>query len=100
MIREAVTDANRETKIEEIQASLGNSQMERGTHTYGALDYICDIIEKNDESVLTALFDRVVKLRIRAYPSKFRKLKKKCKFLTNLQIKKKILENIKIKTNI
>lgn len=30
--------------------------MEKGTNTYAALDHVCDLIEKNSNSELTALF--------------------------------------------
>ena len=51
-----VNDDNRDERIEEIADTLGNSQIERGTYTYHALDYISDLISENNESHLTALF--------------------------------------------
>ena len=44
------------SKITDQNSKLFKSQMEKGTNTYAALDHVCDLIEKNSDSELTALF--------------------------------------------
>ena len=44
------------TKFTDNYSKREKSQMEKGTNTYAALDHVCDLIEKNSDSELTALF--------------------------------------------